>query len=811
MGVHRQRGSRGVRGIRALLGAALLVVAMGAPSAQAAIPQTLKDACETQTAAPGYEYRFCDDGVPDFGGRDPNPTGAKAITVPAKYDGFAGLPAKAADAATAPGANALGDVALDVNVSLPPASMTPPAGGFPVMTLVHGCCSGNKTSWEAQDQPEGERFDKAGKSWHYNNAWYAARGYVVITYTSRGFVDNQNDGSTGESQLDHRAFEINDFQHMAGQLADDPFFSVNPAAIVPGGGSYGGGFAWMAFTDPTWKSPGGKDMSLAAAAPRYGWTDLAYSLVPTGRQGQRELPPTDGGGTLDPPGMGKQSIVAALFATGVNQPADHATFPSSIADAFLCLQTVFPYEQSPLCQTALGSTLPTFVFDRSAYYQNEFFSRIESDPAARTPLFSSGTTTDPLFPQLEHRRMVKRLKQAVPDYPVQEYYGDYQHFVQDKDKEWGDICANGGRHVCRYDEYPQIDASGRRDVDAEPAGFVELGATTRLDRFVDHYAKPPGNASEPQPEFDVTAALQVCPQNASDGQPADEPGPRFTAPSFGELAPNTLTLELSGEQTTTSTVPANPHAVAADPVGNFAARDGACPLGDGPAGAGVATFDSEPLGAAATMIGPTRLAIDYAVGASAAGARSAQAQEAGLQLNTRMYDVSPDGTAIMVDRGPRRLDSETGPVATELHGAAYRFEEGHRIRFEIAQDDAPFVKASTVPSSITVSGVAAAIPVRETQAPPSGDPGDDGSDDDTDADGGDDADGDGGDDGAGSSGGGDGGDRAGAGNAGARDVVAADSDTLAFTGMQLAVPAGLGLALAACGLGLAMVSRRRTT
>src|SRR3989442_11783949 len=91
-----------------------------------------------------------------------------------------------------------------------------------------------------------------------------------------------NHGSTGETQLDSRHFEINDFQYLAGLLADDPFFSVNPQRVVVTGGSYGGGFSWLAFTDPIWTSPGGKPMKLAAAAPKYGWTDLVYSLVPNG-------------------------------------------------------------------------------------------------------------------------------------------------------------------------------------------------------------------------------------------------------------------------------------------------------------------------------------------------------------------------------------------------------------------------------------------------------------------------------------------------------------------------------------------------
>ena len=78
-----------------------------------------------------------------------------------------------------------------------------------MIVMMHGCCGGNKTSWEA------DTVDAARREWHYNNAWFASRGYVVVTYTARGFVNNQNRGSTGETQLDSRSFEINDYQALA--------------------------------------------------------------------------------------------------------------------------------------------------------------------------------------------------------------------------------------------------------------------------------------------------------------------------------------------------------------------------------------------------------------------------------------------------------------------------------------------------------------------------------------------------------------------------------------------------------------------
>ncbi len=81
--------------------------------------------------------------------------------------------------------------------------------------------------------------------------------------------------------------------------------------------------------------------------------------------------------------------------------------------------------------------------ERSAYYQNGFFDKIATDASYRIPVFNSGTQTDPLFPPSENRRMVNRMLATAPGYPVQQYYGDYQHFVQNKAKEWGDICDTG--------------------------------------------------------------------------------------------------------------------------------------------------------------------------------------------------------------------------------------------------------------------------------------------------------------------------------------------------------------------------------
>jgi X-Pro dipeptidyl-peptidase-like protein len=712
----------------ACMGACMLL----ATPAAAEIPASLYNPSNCSRIAPatGYAVHKCDDGVPAFGGTTPNPTGAKAVTVPAKYGGnhYTGLPGKAPAAGAVPGADSNGNVALDVDLTLP--TVAPPKGGYPMLVFMHGCCSGNKTSWEATTF---DGADAGGEKWHYSNAWYAARGYVVLNYTARGFVDGSEHGSTGQTELDSRSFEINDYQHLACQAfgAASKFNQVtgrnvriNPKRLVTTGGSYGGGFSWLALTDPKWTCTGGTGagqtpMSLAATAPKYGWTDLLYSLVPTGTHLQEpgSLPAFNGcdSGPLKldgspcpspvtPVGIPKKSIVAALYAsgkTGIPPGSNHTTFPPKIDDAFTCLEGSYPPESNPACGTTLQTLLPEFLRERSAYYQNDFFQNIASDPSYRIPVFNAATFTDPLFPGSEDRTMLNRLRSVVPNYPIRVFHGDYQHFTQNKATEWADICRSGTgpRHPCAGPaDYP----NGRYN--RYSPNLVRTGVTTRLNRFIDHYAKPSGNPNQPTPPFNVTAELQICPQNAG-ARPVGEPGPTFTASTFEQLAPNTLNLNLADTQVTTSSVGTNPHAANSDPVANLAGNGGKCPVETQPAGSGVAVYTSDPITTGATMIGATKVTAQF----------SASAGASGLELNARLYDVFPNGQAVMVDRGPRRVtdaEAESGSVIFELHGNGWRFAQGHQIRIELAQDDDPFLKASTVPSSLTLAGVALAIPIR---------------------------------------------------------------------------------------------------
>jgi dienelactone hydrolase len=742
-------------------GAAMLAVATGlwASGAAAAIPASLYTAGDrgqgcTPTAVPTIEgqpdrqYLFCDDGVPQHaGGTTPNEGGVQAVTVPAEYggDGYTGLPPRKLPTAVG-GADGNGDIALDVDISWPLSP--PPAAGYPILFFMHGCCGGNKTSWESAT------LDPANERWHYNNAWFATRGYVVVTYTARGFGATPGSpahplrrGSTGETQIDSRRYEINDYQSLACQIyagrnqwasllgrADVP---INPEAVVVTGGSYGGGFAWMALTDPVWtcnaeSGAAGTRMKLAAVAPRYGWTDLVYSLVPTGRQSALpgRLPDPRGcdSGSVDyegqvcagPVGVPKQTINAGLYGTGTlgtGPNSGGATFPESIHQAQACLTAAYPPDSNPACASVLAATLQEFLADRSAYYQQHWFDRIVADPEYRIPVFSAATLTDPLFPPHEHRRMHNRILSLVPGYPLQAYFGDFQHFTQNKAREWGDICfsdADGDgeseRHVCTNADFAGND-------NAAPASLVRQGITTRLNRFIDHYARPGGNPAQGPPAFNVTAALQVCPQKGADADADAEPGDTFVADTFEGLArgrlvldtqDNTLSVGATGARTS-HTAGGGLHA---DPVltNQTAAQNPhrQCPtrLAGDPAPPGVAQYQSAPLERDVTLLGTGTVAVTFTSNGTTA-----------RQLHARLYEVLPDGSAVLADRGFRRLaDDEAGALSFELFGNGWRFAKGNRIRLELAQDDAPYLKASTVPSSLTLSRVVLTLSTRTAAA-----------------------------------------------------------------------------------------------
>ncbi len=172
---------------------------------------------------------------------------------------------------------------IDVDVTLPPTG----DGPFPTLLLVHGL-GGTKATFESTTG------DPA-----YTNWFFAQRGYAVVTPTARGFGNSCGRPSAASPGCDHgwtrlmdMRYEVRDFQTLVGRLVDEGI--TDPARIGTTGISYGGGFSTMlAFLRDRvrlvdggfapWTSPQGTPISLAAAWPRWMWSDGAGIFTRNGR------------------------------------------------------------------------------------------------------------------------------------------------------------------------------------------------------------------------------------------------------------------------------------------------------------------------------------------------------------------------------------------------------------------------------------------------------------------------------------------------------------------------------------------------
>ena len=76
------------------------------------------------------------------------------------------------------------------------------------------------------------------------------------------------------------------------------------------------------------------------------------------------------------------------------------------------------------------------------------------------------------------------------------------------------------------------------------------------------------------------------------------------------------------------------------------------------------------------------------------------------QLDSRLWDVAPDGQQTLVSRGVYRLeDGQDGQVRFQLHGNGYCFADGHVPKLELLGSDAPYARPSNGAFAVDVSDV----------------------------------------------------------------------------------------------------------
>ncbi|HEU0196893.1 MAG TPA: CocE/NonD family hydrolase, partial [Nevskiaceae bacterium] len=552
--------------------------------------------------------------------------------------------------------------ALDVYVTLPPAPKTGIDGNYPLIVQNHGW--GDPPSGPTDAQYAGPTAEQ-----------WAEDGYVVLQFAARGWGDSCGNLASRLANppactddyihLDDYRYEARDVQYAVGLLVDDGI--VNPQHIGVTGESYGAGLSYELATlkdrmmlpsgalEP-WQSPDGTPLQIAAAAPQYGWTDLAYALAPNGRTLANKVTRTTA--DLDPVGVEKLTIVDGLYATGV---ADgQANFGlGSIDNLTIWLALINLGE--PYNTPADTSMVQQIAHYHSAYYllAGAYGMKQEAPP----PLFMTNGFTDDIFPVDEALRYYNLVRKLYPSVPMSLFFYDGGH------QRGSNKPADGARVVAR------------------------------VKAFFDYYLKGIG----PQPPTGVTTLTQTCPQSAPSGGP-------YEAASWAAIHPGVVVYTSKPAQTVLS-VGGNPlDSTVFDPVGATEVsainkQSMACQTAPAGPELGVATYAlPTPTGSGYTLLGAPTVTADF--------------QVIGVfpYIAARLVDVNPEtNTETLVARGVYRFDPQApdGTQTFQLFPAGWHFAPGHIPELQLLGLAAPYLRPTNGVFSITVSNLQLKLPVHE--------------------------------------------------------------------------------------------------
>ncbi len=422
-------------------------------------------------------------------------------------------------------------VPIDVNFALPPEPASGPDGNYPLIMIFHGY-GGEKLSFGSMER-------------------WLDEGYAVFSMTDRGFHESCGSALSraadpsgcedGYVRLIDNRYEVRDAQLFAGMLADEGL--IAPDRIGATGGSYGGGLSLAlaalrnrtALEDGTlvpWRSPGGKEMELAAATPFITWSDLAYSLVPNGSTLDY---------VADNPyrgryGVMKESLVQGLYFSGLAAPAFYAPEGQDPAADLTGWRSRLlagePYDGDPAAERILDE----IVGNHSPYYID--------DSVTPAPLLLANGFTDDLFPVDEMVRFYNRTRTEHPDAKISLFAAEIAGHPRSQGKPDAREVLNG-----------------------------------RAERWMDHFVK--GEGSEPVAM--VEAFTQTCPSDADSGGP-------FRAENWAQIAPGEVSTKNAVSQRVLPGGGSAQVAAAFNPV----TGGGACARTDAADQPGTANYRTEP-------------------------------------------------------------------------------------------------------------------------------------------------------------------------------------------------------------------------
>ncbi len=395
-----------------------------------------------------------------------------------------------------------------------------------------------------------------------------------------------------------------------------------------------------------WRSPDGTPLQIAAAYPRWPWSDLVDALLPNGRFLDTQVAPR--GQSLTPVGVPIQSYISGLYAlgsaTGYYCGTAPASTPCTDRDANLPLSFAQIQAGKPLSADAMAAI-------RSVYNHNGAYGLAFLAGASRpAPLLIQNGWTDDLFPAPHALRAYNLLRSRYPRFAVSLQLGDLGH-SRGSNKEATDRLFFG-----------------------------------QAARFFDAYLKTGGGGTPPRGS--VTAFNQTCPQSAPDAGP-------FRALSWRAIQDGALVFGSNPAKTFTSSGGNQNVAAQFDPIGGTTDSCKTIQIVNEP---NTATYRHH-VNSAFTMLGrPTvRAQIETTGNFGQIAARLWDLMPNGQQrlVDRGVYALN---------------NNQSGRIVFQLHGNGYRFGQGHRVALQLLGRDAPYYQASNSAFSVRVSNLSVTLP-----------------------------------------------------------------------------------------------------
>lgn len=556
---------------------------------------------------------------------------------------------------------------IDVNVILPAAGGA--EGPYPTIGDFHGW-GGSKQGLRTFEPKPGaglktEELDPRIQRW-------AEEGYAVFSMSDRGWglscglhdpsAENEEEVcEQGYNHLMDDRYEVRDAQFLMAELAAEGI--VNPTKIGVTGASYGGGISLalaslrnrvMLQTGQLvpWESPTGQAMEIAAGAPQWPWSDIAYSLAPNGRN----LDYVTNSPYKGPSGKLPIGVWKASWSEGLNTVGELLSYKKTdprvvIPSWLLRFKAGDPYTDGGVNE----------IVEELSTYHSSFGIDHSVEPS---PLLIQSGWNDDLFPVDEALRYYQRTRAQYPGDPISLYLADIGH-------------------------------SRSQNKAADQAAFNK-----RLEALFAHYLKGEGAA----PSSSVEALTTSCPAIPSVGEVPSE-GP-FKASDWAGLQPGEIRLETTGSATITHGTTAEegtPTVSSAtfDPILGTGEPCVALPEEE-VANEHAVEYSTEPIpaGGVTLMGSPTIVA-------------EVESPSPNSEIAARLFDVSPEGYDRLIARGVYRPEGGVQQMVFQLHPQAYHVPAGDEIELELLPSDFPYMRYSNLQANVTVSNLELRLPVNE--------------------------------------------------------------------------------------------------